>query len=398
MIEPLFSSAGEEQTPDPALGTTKTAAPKNPENSGSTPTPCSDEPALAHEGGGFGTRPWWLALLACGGAYWPLTFEPSAMTRRHPYYCGHPHCRGHPPSWGGNPECTRGGFGMTPWCDDLVCSWRRLLADRHSLPFPWTLSLHRRWCPSASHHPLTFLFLPALTIPLPSPFPSLGLFLRRPRCRGGGGGGVTGISLSKPPRPPQQTTGSPTKGCSTLGLCTDTQRRGAETCICSLVRPRTGPPQKATSIRHCFAFSLLAVRLFSSPRYIPQTEQRVMGSIGVPGRPARSPQACVAVQKIASNDHRRRRRHAPYAVVSFASPSGDPRPFVPLLRTLLMATVSHDFVSLHMKSPKFQPKRRGLSNNPVVSWQYRHPGRGVCSGCRRCTQRRLSSQTPFPNA
>ena len=22
-----------------------------------------------------------------------------------------------------------GGFGMTPWCDDLVCSWRRLLAE-----------------------------------------------------------------------------------------------------------------------------------------------------------------------------------------------------------------------------------------------------------------------------
>ena len=75
-----------------------------------------------------------------------------------------------------------GGFGMTPWCDDLVCSWRRLLADRHSLPFPWTLSLHRRWCPSASHHPLTFLFLLALTFPLPSPFPSLGLSLRRPQC------------------------------------------------------------------------------------------------------------------------------------------------------------------------------------------------------------------------
>ena len=67
---------------------------------------------------------------------------------------------------------------MTPWCDDLICSWRRLLADRHSLPFPWTLSLHRRWCPSASHHPLTFLFLPALTFPLPFPFPSLGLSLR----------------------------------------------------------------------------------------------------------------------------------------------------------------------------------------------------------------------------
>ena len=30
--------------------------------------------------GGFGTRPWWLALFACGGAYWPLAFETSAMT------------------------------------------------------------------------------------------------------------------------------------------------------------------------------------------------------------------------------------------------------------------------------------------------------------------------------
>ena len=40
--------------------------------------------------GGFGTRPWWLALLACGGAYWPLALEPSAVTSRHPHYCGHP--------------------------------------------------------------------------------------------------------------------------------------------------------------------------------------------------------------------------------------------------------------------------------------------------------------------
>ena len=55
----------------------------------------------AEGGGGVGTRPWWLALLACGGAYWPLAFEPSAMTRRHPHYCGHPHCRGHPPAPGG---------------------------------------------------------------------------------------------------------------------------------------------------------------------------------------------------------------------------------------------------------------------------------------------------------
>ena len=39
-------------------------------------------------GGGVGTRPWWLALLACGSAYWPLAFEPSAMTSRHPHYSG----------------------------------------------------------------------------------------------------------------------------------------------------------------------------------------------------------------------------------------------------------------------------------------------------------------------
>ena len=44
--------------------------------------------SLRGGGGGVGTRPWWLALLACGGAYWPLAFEPSAMTSRHPHYCG----------------------------------------------------------------------------------------------------------------------------------------------------------------------------------------------------------------------------------------------------------------------------------------------------------------------
>ena len=66
-------------------------------------------------GGGVGTRPWWLALLACGGAYWPLAFEPSAMKSRHPYYCGHPHCRGHPPCWVGNPECN-----FCPWRPPLT--------------------------------------------------------------------------------------------------------------------------------------------------------------------------------------------------------------------------------------------------------------------------------------
>ena len=71
---------------------------------------------------------------------------------------------------------------MTPWCIVLICSWRRLLADRHSLPFPWTLFLHWRWCPSASHHPVTFLFLLALSFPLYFPFLSLGLSLHRPWC------------------------------------------------------------------------------------------------------------------------------------------------------------------------------------------------------------------------
>ena len=41
-------------------------------------------------GGGVGTRPWWLALLACGGPYWPLAFEPSAMPSMPPYSAGIP--------------------------------------------------------------------------------------------------------------------------------------------------------------------------------------------------------------------------------------------------------------------------------------------------------------------
>ena len=64
-------------------------------------------------GGGVGTRPWWLALLACGGAYWPLAFEPSAVTSRPPYYCGHPHYRGHPPSWLGIQNATS-AHGVVP--------------------------------------------------------------------------------------------------------------------------------------------------------------------------------------------------------------------------------------------------------------------------------------------
>ena len=64
-------------------------------------------------GGGVGTRLWWLALLACGSAYWPLALEPSDMTSRHLYYCGHPHCCGHPPAWVGiqNATSAPGGGG-----------------------------------------------------------------------------------------------------------------------------------------------------------------------------------------------------------------------------------------------------------------------------------------------
>ena len=65
-------------------------------------------------GGGVGTRPWWLALLACGGAYWPLALEPSAMTSRHPYYRGHPHFRGHPPAPGVGIQNSTSTHGVLP--------------------------------------------------------------------------------------------------------------------------------------------------------------------------------------------------------------------------------------------------------------------------------------------
>ena len=130
-----------------------------------------------------------------------------------------------PPTWTEQTPCLfiwrieGGGFGMTPWCDDLVCSWRRLLADRHSLPFPWTLSLHRRRCPSASHHPLTFLFLPALTFPLPSPFPSLGLFLRRPRCPSASPHSFPSLSLGRLCQRSPRT-------CPVSLLCVESTQRG----------------------------------------------------------------------------------------------------------------------------------------------------------------------------
>ena len=119
---------------------------------------------------------------------------------------------------------------MTPWCDDLVCSWRRLLADRHSLPFPWTLSLHRRWCPSASHHPLTFLFLLALTFPLPSPFPSLGLSLCRPPCPSASPHSFPSLSLGRLCRRSPRT-------CPVSLLCVESTQRKANAFAVGQVRP-----------------------------------------------------------------------------------------------------------------------------------------------------------------
>ena len=72
------------------------------------PPPPEGGGGLQGGGGGGGTRPWWVALLACGGAYWPLTLEPSAMTsvllRASPCLGG-----------GGDPECN-------------FCPWRPPLA------------------------------------------------------------------------------------------------------------------------------------------------------------------------------------------------------------------------------------------------------------------------------
>ena len=58
--------------------------PLSPKQHEDTLMPNSISSLHSQWGGGGGTRPWWLALLACGGAFWPLAFEPSAMTTGHP--------------------------------------------------------------------------------------------------------------------------------------------------------------------------------------------------------------------------------------------------------------------------------------------------------------------------
>ena len=58
-------------------------------------------------GGGGG---WHKVLVVGSVSMWrrllASRLEPSAMTSKHPYYCGHPYCRGHPPSWVGIQNAT----------------------------------------------------------------------------------------------------------------------------------------------------------------------------------------------------------------------------------------------------------------------------------------------------
>ena len=51
-------------TDPPCVGTPK-------ENDGQTGARAWTRQCCKGGGGGVGTRPWWLALFACGGAYWP---------------------------------------------------------------------------------------------------------------------------------------------------------------------------------------------------------------------------------------------------------------------------------------------------------------------------------------
>ena len=130
---------------------------------------------------------------------------------------------------------------MTPWCVVLVCSWRHLLADRHLLPFPWTLSLHRRWCPLASQHPvtvlLTVLFLLALTFRLYFPFLSLGLSLHRPWCPSASHHSFPSHSLGRLCQRSPRT-------CPVSLLCVESTRRKATAFAVGQARP-SGHPKPA---------------------------------------------------------------------------------------------------------------------------------------------------------
>ena len=85
---------------------------------------------------------------------------------------------------------------------------RRLLADRHSLPFPWTL--HRLWCPSASHHSFPFHSLGRLCQRSPQTSPVSLLRVESTQRKAKGEGGKVGceqniiveLAKAEPDRPP----------------------------------------------------------------------------------------------------------------------------------------------------------------------------------------------------
>ena len=165
---------------------------------------------------------------------------------------------------------------MTPWGVVLVCSWQRLLANRHSLPFPWTLSLHRRWCPSASHHPVPFLFLLALTFPLYFPFPFLGLSLRRLWCPSASHHSFPFHSLGRLCQRSPRT-------CPVSLLCVESTQRKANAFAVGQVRP-SGHPKPAVKGGVKGRGAGLAGRTFLGIR-VEHASRRVFGRRNSWGRP-----------------------------------------------------------------------------------------------------------------
>ena len=107
---PLFPCTSALQTPNPPFWTTKTAAPKFPQNGASTPTPCLDKAVHAQRGGGYfsGDLQWkadpWLeaCVYACARL---LSMAMRAYARLHP---NTPHA------------CVRLGSGTQRWTSCIV--------------------------------------------------------------------------------------------------------------------------------------------------------------------------------------------------------------------------------------------------------------------------------------
>ena len=80
----------------------------------------------------------------------------------------------------------RGGFGLSPWCIVLVCSWRRLLADHHCSTGGGAHCPLTTLCPASSSLPYLSLST-SLSFPLafPSsshPFPFISFMTHTTGC------------------------------------------------------------------------------------------------------------------------------------------------------------------------------------------------------------------------